>query len=388
MTARRSLCAATPRVVVDGRAVRHRLDVLPRRADPGVPGPRGPRGRRNRLLRRLDLLHHRGHPAAAGVGARRSRHAGTGLEILWQPHNRDWWSSAVQWVGTLFFNATTFRGLTTAIDSPSYNQLVWRPDAYGSVCFLVSGWLAYVVVVGGIMRRPHGTDGAIAARQPVRLRGVRCDRPGRLRDPGHPAAAGRPPRERSPRRSAAWPSCRCTAAPPADAQRRTGGRRRSVRDVGQPCPAGAGTPSRTSSSIQVTVAISRAAPSRWSSTSTIGQVGEVLHEPDQSLGQLDEPGGRATAAAGRVRPATRSAITSPTVRPTKQEHESAWSLGDLQRVEPVARGLDVAGVRARAGDDGAEVEHDPATAYVVQASARQAARARAIAGAAWSIRHR
>src|SRR4051794_18527183 len=35
-----------------------------------------------------------------------------GWRSLWQPHNRDWWSSAVQWVGTLFFNATTLHGLT------------------------------------------------------------------------------------------------------------------------------------------------------------------------------------------------------------------------------------------------------------------------------------
>ncbi len=82
---------------------------------------------------------------------------------LWQPHNRDWWSSAVQWLGTLFFNATTFRALSNAIDSPSYDQLVWRPDAYGSTCFLVSGVLAYVVAAGGITRWPRGSDARIAA---------------------------------------------------------------------------------------------------------------------------------------------------------------------------------------------------------------------------------
>ncbi len=97
---------------------------------------------------------------AATLQLRESMQAG---HAFWQPHSRDWWSSAVQWVGTLFFNATTLRGLTTAIDTPTYNQVVWRPDAYGSVCFLVSGWLAYVVVVGGITRRPHGIGGAIAA---------------------------------------------------------------------------------------------------------------------------------------------------------------------------------------------------------------------------------
>jgi hypothetical protein len=33
--------------------------------------------------------------------------------------------------------------LSTTIDNPQYDKLVWRPDAYGSICFLVSGAIAY-----------------------------------------------------------------------------------------------------------------------------------------------------------------------------------------------------------------------------------------------------
>ena len=54
-----------------------------------------------------------------------------------------WWSAIVQSAGTLFFNFSTFRALETAVSSTEYNRLVWRPDAYGSVCFLVSGCIAY-----------------------------------------------------------------------------------------------------------------------------------------------------------------------------------------------------------------------------------------------------
>ena len=40
---------------------------------------------------------------------------------------------------------------------------MWRPDALGSVCFLVSGFLAYAVVAGSWRRRPPRTnDGRIA----------------------------------------------------------------------------------------------------------------------------------------------------------------------------------------------------------------------------------
>lgn len=55
-----------------------------------------------------------------------------------------WWAAAIQSAGTLFFNVTTFRALQTTVGNPSYNRLVWRPDAFGSICFLVSGTIAYL----------------------------------------------------------------------------------------------------------------------------------------------------------------------------------------------------------------------------------------------------
>jgi hypothetical protein len=55
-----------------------------------------------------------------------------------------WWSAIVQSAGTLFFNVTTYQALHTALTDPQYNRLVWRPDWRGSVCFLVSGAIAYV----------------------------------------------------------------------------------------------------------------------------------------------------------------------------------------------------------------------------------------------------
>jgi hypothetical protein len=54
-----------------------------------------------------------------------------------------WWAAIVQSAGTLFFNATTFRAMDVALSNADYDSLVWRPDALGSVCFLVSGAIAY-----------------------------------------------------------------------------------------------------------------------------------------------------------------------------------------------------------------------------------------------------
>ena len=53
------------------------------------------------------------------------------------------WAAVIQSAGTLFFNATTYRALHTALTNAEYDRLVWRPDALGSICFLVSGVIAY-----------------------------------------------------------------------------------------------------------------------------------------------------------------------------------------------------------------------------------------------------
>jgi hypothetical protein len=61
-----------------------------------------------------------------------------------QPAGRAaWWAAVIQSAGTLFFNISTARALQVVVSSPHYDRLVWRPDAFGSVCFLVSGLLAY-----------------------------------------------------------------------------------------------------------------------------------------------------------------------------------------------------------------------------------------------------
>lgn len=55
-----------------------------------------------------------------------------------------WWAATIQSAGTLFFNFSTFRALQTVLSDPNYDRLVWRPDAFGSICFLASGLIAYL----------------------------------------------------------------------------------------------------------------------------------------------------------------------------------------------------------------------------------------------------
>jgi hypothetical protein len=81
-----------------------------------------------------------------------------------EPHRLDWWSSGVQLIGTLFFNVNTYHALQSGLDAESYNRLVWTPDAIGSACFLVSGYLAYVEVCGNLLWTRHrGLEWRIAA---------------------------------------------------------------------------------------------------------------------------------------------------------------------------------------------------------------------------------
>jgi hypothetical protein len=56
-----------------------------------------------------------------------------------------WRAATVQSAGTLFFNVTTYQALHASLSDPNYDRLVWRPDALGSICFLVSGVIAYRV---------------------------------------------------------------------------------------------------------------------------------------------------------------------------------------------------------------------------------------------------
>jgi hypothetical protein len=68
--------------------------------------------------------------------------------------NPAWTSSWIQWIGTLFFNATTLAGLlAVAGDTAVSNQVIWRPDAVGSILFLVSSAIA---LTPDVRRHRHG----------------------------------------------------------------------------------------------------------------------------------------------------------------------------------------------------------------------------------------
>jgi hypothetical protein len=67
------------------------------------------------------------------------------LQLLTTPRRPagNWWAALIQAAGTIFFNISTFAAMNEALDTMAKNRLVWTPDVYGSICFLVSSALAY-----------------------------------------------------------------------------------------------------------------------------------------------------------------------------------------------------------------------------------------------------
>ncbi|MFC7533178.1 hypothetical protein [Actinoplanes sp. GCM10030250] len=53
------------------------------------------------------------------------------------------WAAISQAIGTVYFNVSTFRAMQVAVSSDTYDHRVWRPDLLGSICFLISGVIAY-----------------------------------------------------------------------------------------------------------------------------------------------------------------------------------------------------------------------------------------------------
>jgi YrhK-like protein len=72
------------------------------------------------------------------------------LQLVQSPRGVAWVASMIQLVGTLWFNINTFDAMQTGLSVKEQNLRVWTPDFIGSICFLVSSWLAVALVC----RRP------------------------------------------------------------------------------------------------------------------------------------------------------------------------------------------------------------------------------------------
>jgi hypothetical protein len=76
---------------------------------------------------------------------------GLGRVFVWRPGQIDWWASGIQLIGTLYFNVSTGDAVRVDLTAQAAHQHVWRPDAIGSICFLVASGLAWSEVCHGWM---------------------------------------------------------------------------------------------------------------------------------------------------------------------------------------------------------------------------------------------
>lgn len=85
----------------------------------------------------------------------------SGLRALigWRPHDLGCWATTVQLAGTILFNISTFAATRDALSFDQERRLIWAPDVWGSVCFLVASWLAYSEVAPRPWHRPRGDLG-------------------------------------------------------------------------------------------------------------------------------------------------------------------------------------------------------------------------------------
>jgi hypothetical protein len=86
----------------------------------------------------------------AHAGARRRL-----LVLAFEPDRIDWWAAVVQLAGTLLFNVSTYDALQSGLTTTQENRLIWTPDVFGCICFLIASGLAWGEVSGGVLSRPR-----------------------------------------------------------------------------------------------------------------------------------------------------------------------------------------------------------------------------------------
>jgi hypothetical protein len=74
--------------------------------------------------------------------------------FAWRPHDKNWLAAVAQFPGTLFFNVTTYQAITVATTNGQYDRVVWRPDFFGSILFLVASAFAILALGKVLSWRP------------------------------------------------------------------------------------------------------------------------------------------------------------------------------------------------------------------------------------------
>jgi hypothetical protein len=66
--------------------------------------------------------------------------------LAWKPRNAGYSAALIQFIGTLLFNVNTADAMFSQLTWQQEEVLIWAPNVLGSICFLVSSYLAVVEV--------------------------------------------------------------------------------------------------------------------------------------------------------------------------------------------------------------------------------------------------
>jgi hypothetical protein len=77
------------------------------------------------------------------VRARRGAAGAAREHLRFLPRELDWWACLVQLAGTLYFNISTFNAMLHNVSARQTDHMVWKPDLFGSICFLIASGLAW-----------------------------------------------------------------------------------------------------------------------------------------------------------------------------------------------------------------------------------------------------
>lgn len=69
-----------------------------------------------------------------------------------RPDSKIQWATTVQLIGTVFFNVNTLRAWIGNVGVDEVNRLIWAPDFFGSIAFLVASHLVWLDVCGSLWR--------------------------------------------------------------------------------------------------------------------------------------------------------------------------------------------------------------------------------------------
>ena len=96
------------------------------------------------------------------------------IYFAWEPDRIDWWSTITQFIGTLYFNFSTFNAMRMNLSLTKIDRLVWSADFLGSILFLVSSSLAYGEVASALTnpkrKESHLVDRALKSARLCRIR--------------------------------------------------------------------------------------------------------------------------------------------------------------------------------------------------------------------------